>query len=172
MGSQELFQKGTVLWEAVHFMNRSACHVSIGPIYTHAAGAAHLPDSPENPDNPDNPDSEALHLQPPFLYVIFSGGSPYILMPRKRHTFPTVPIAPGIPTTPIQKHLHFQPPLTAKNCQLKTPIRKAPHHGALLLIIFFYVLISFRPAERWKPGRTGCNGGGKRGLRRSRDPWQ
>lgn len=134
-----------------------------------------FPTVPTVPGIPTTPIQKQLHLQLPSLYPILSGGIPYILVPLRRHTSPIVsriPTIPTIPTTPIQKHLHFQPPLTAKNCQLKTPIRKAPHHGALLLIIFLYFLISFRPAERWKPERTGCNGGGKRGLRKLRGPWQ
>lgn len=42
----------------ITFTHAAPHHVRINPIYTRAAGAAHLPDSPERPDNPDTPDSK------------------------------------------------------------------------------------------------------------------
>ena len=47
-----------------------ACYVRF-PIYTRAAGAAHLPDSPDTPEtNPGIPDSKAFSLEsPPFIPI-------------------------------------------------------------------------------------------------------
>lgn len=166
------YSKGNFLSRNRTLRNGSICHVGIGPIYTHAASAAYFPDSPDSPDNPDNPDSKAITPSAAFPLCNPLWRNPIYTRAASAAHLPDSPENPDNPDNPDSEALHLQPPLTAKNCQLKNPIRKAPHHGALLLIIFLYFLISFRPAERWKPGRTGCNGGGKRGLRRSRDPWQ
>ena len=84
--------------------------MSIGPIYTHAAKAAHLPDSPDSPEIPDNPDSKVITPSASFPISNPLWRKPIYTHAAKAAHLPDSPDSPGNPDNPDSKVLHLQLP--------------------------------------------------------------